>query len=309
MRKIKFIPFTIALLLFTAGAVAQPDSPDALRVASARFVEPLVEKWASEYERAHPGRTITVSSDSGDEGVDLHFIASRDEGESAIDGGSIIFTGRYALLPIANEGNPILNELNRKRLNERRLEEFFFETALAGGGAGAGEEPTYDVTVYSGSTPGSSANLFAAHFGYDAADLRGRRISGDDIFLINAVQKDDNGVAFNNLGYIFNLETRQLKEGLALVPLDLKRGQQEVLASADIDRTIALLEEESIPLIPVEHIGFVFREDNIAAKDFLHWVLTEGQAYNHLYGFLKTGDDLLSEQLKEIAEPRYTASF
>lgn len=286
MRTIKFIPFTFMLLLISVGASAQSGSKEVLHIKSARFAEPLVEQWAAAYENANPGIEITVSSDPGEEGGDLSFIGSRAEGASVDGNRTVVFTGRYALLPIANEENPILSDLNKKRLNAKRLQEFFFESGIADGGSGSSGDPANEVTIYSGNIPGSSADRFASHFGYDAADLRGRRISGDDIFLINAVQKDPRGVTFNNLSYLYDKESRQLKEGLALLPLDVKRGQHEILESADIDKTIALLEEENIPLIPVEHVGFVYQNDNQLAKEFLYWVLSEGQKYNHTHGFL-----------------------
>ena len=80
------------------------------------------------------------------------------------------------------------------------------------------------------------------------------------------------------------------------------------MKTADIDQTIALLEEESIPLIPVGNMGFAFRKEQTEAKEFLYWVLTEGQRYNHAYGFLKTEADHLAEQLRAIEDPRYASS-
>lgn len=287
MRTFRLFQWAVTLLLFSAGAWAQSPS---IHIKSARFAQPLVERWAVEYEKSHPGVSITVSSEPATE-ADLHFIVSNEADPS------VIAAARYALLPITNEENPVLNELSKKKLNEKRLEEFFFETGLSRTGSSSGEV-AYNVTIYSGNIPGSSADLFANHFGYDAADIRGRRISGDDIFLINAVQKDPNGVTFNNLSYIFDMETRRLKPGLALLPLDVKRGQAEILESADVDQAIALLEEERIALIPVEHVGFVHESGNTVAREFLSWVLTEGQQFNQAHGFLKVED-----------EPRYTASF
>lgn len=307
MRKIRLIQFAIALLFFSINAIAQPGSKQEINIKSVRFAAPLVEKWADEYEKINPGVNISVSTQATDEGVDLQLVGAEDAADTKGTGHTIAYTGRYALLPIVNVSNPLLSELNKKKLNSKRLQDFFFldgQIDVTDNSSG-----DHEVTIYSGNNADSFAGLFASHFGYSPADIKGRKISGDDIFLINAVQKDQTSAAFNSLNYIFDLETRRLKSDIALLPLDLKRSQHEVLQEADADKTIELLENESIPLIPVQHIGFVYQSDNAATKEFLHWVLSEGQKFNHAFGFLQTEAEILSAQLKEISEPHYTEKF
>jgi ABC-type phosphate transport system substrate-binding protein len=313
MKKIRFIQAAL-LLLFSASVsfAAQPDSrKEVIHVNSARFAAPLVEKWASEFEKANQSVEITVSIDptAGKGEFDLYFVGSASEKDDHA-GQAVIYTGRYALLPVTNEKNPLLNELGRKGLNSKKLEELFFEASLSPGYVDSPKEQQQEeITIYSGNNSDSFAGLFASHFGYSPADIRGKRISGNDIYLINAVQKDNAGATFNSLGYLFDTGTRALKSGLALLPLDLKKEQQEALSSANVDQTIALLEKESIPLIPVEHIGFAYQSDNASAKRFLNWVLEEGQKHNREFGFLKTESDLLAEQLKKTKEPHYSAAY
>ena len=307
MRKIRLFQFAFALLFISTSAIAQPGSKQEINIKSARFAAPLVEKWADEYEKINPGINISVSTQSTDEGADLQFVGSENNADTKQTGQAVTYTGRYALLPITNVSNPLLSELSKKRLNSKRLQDFFFLDEQIDATADSSEE--HEVTVYSGNNADSFAGLFASHFGYSPADIKGRKISGDDIFLINAVQKDQTSATFNSLNYIFDLETRKLKSDVALLPLDIKRGQHEVLQEADADKTIELLENESIPLIPVEHIGFVYQNENAAAKEFLHWVLSEGQKFNHAFGFLQTEAEILSAQLKEISEPHYTEKF
>src|SRR5690554_542274 len=312
MKTISFIQVAV-LLLFPASVsfAAQPDSKkEVIHVNSARFAAPLVEKWASEFEKADRSVEITVSIDpgAGEGEFDLYFVGPASEKEENVNQ-NVIYTGRYALLPVANESNPLLNELGRKGLNSKKLEELFFEMGLSEGYADSSKEPQQEITIYSGNNADSFAGLFATHFGYFFSDIRGKRISGNDIYLINAVQKDNAGATFNSLGYLFDTGTRALKSGLALLPLDLKKEQQEALSSANVDQTIALLEKENIPLIPVEHIGFAYQSDNASAKRFLNWVLEEGQKYNREFGFLKTEPDLLAAQLKETKEAHYSAAY
>ncbi|SFT04760.1 ABC-type phosphate transport system, substrate-binding protein [Porphyromonadaceae bacterium NLAE-zl-C104] len=311
MKRFRFIRLSLVVaVLFSTNAIAQQNSREVIYIKSARFAAPLIEKWASEYEKVNSQIEIKFAEgQSSAEDIDLSFITSINE-EGAENGNQIVsYTGRYALLPVTNAENPLLNELSRKRLNGKRLESLFFDNDILDEYSDSSDKQKYDITIYSGTNSNSFAGIFASHFGYSAADIRGRKISGDDIFLINAIQKDNSGVTFNNLSYIFDIDTRGLKNGLALIPLDIKKEQREILQEADIDKTIALLENERISLIPVENIGFVYQENNIPAKRFLKWILSEGQKYNQEYGFLKVEEATLSAQLKKIEDLLLTASF
>ncbi len=311
MKRFRFIRLSLVVaVLFSTNVIAQQSSKEVIYVKSARFAAPLIEKWASRYEKANPQIEVKfVEGQSSDEDIDLSFISSHN-GEATENSNQIVsYTGRYALLPVTSVDNPLLDELNRKRLNDKRLQDLFFDSGTFDDKPDSSDKQKDNITVYSGTNANSFAGAFASHFGYSAADIRGRKISGDDIFLINAIQKDNSGVTFNNLSYIFDIETRRLKNGLALLPLDVKKEQREILQEADIDKTIALLEKEKISLIPVENIGFVYQENNVQAKRFLKWILSEGQQYNQEYGFLKTEETILSAQLKEIEDLLLTASF
>ena len=78
MKTISFIQVAV-LLLFPASVsfAAQPDSKkEVIHVNSARFAAPLVEKWASEFEKADRSVEITVSIDpgAGEGEFDLYFV-------------------------------------------------------------------------------------------------------------------------------------------------------------------------------------------------------------------------------------------
>lgn len=301
MKKFRLIQLAIAVLLFATVSFAQESKREVIYVESARFATPLLEKWASEYEKEYPEvEIIFTKGRSSDEKADLSLVSSADVtgGKSAQ---TVLLAGRYALLPVANAENPLLVNAGRKGLNKDRLENLFFDQGvLEGLGDPSSEEQTGEITVYSGHKPESFAGAVAAHFGYSTADFRGRKISGDDVFLIQAILKDQTGITFNSLNYVFDTETRKLKEGLALLPLDLKKNEREILAEGNLDQIIALIEEQNIPLFPVENIGFVYKDNNRAAKEFLRWILSEGQSYNHEYGFLQTEETVLTAQLKGI---------
>lgn len=303
MKKFKVTQLIIILVvLFSTAVTAQKNNPEKIYVESTRFATPLLEKWAAEYEKGNPEVEIVLTKESSSgEKVDLSLVSFVDETSAENFGQPVLYAGRYALLPVTNSENPFLEEVGRKGFNKDQLENLIFEKSILEGiDDPSSGKSNHDVTIYSGHKPGSFAGTVAAHFGYSSADIRGRKISGDDFFLIHAIQKDPSGIAFNSLSYIFDIKSRRLKEGLTILPLDVKKHEREILQEGDIDETIALIEKGKNPLIPVENFGFVYKEDNRAVKEFLRWILSEGQRFNHEYGFLQTEETVLTAQLKGI---------
>ncbi|GHT01714.1 hypothetical protein AGMMS49525_03250 [Bacteroidia bacterium] len=226
-------------------------------------------------------RNVVSSKNINAENVDIQLLASDEYADTK-------FTfpiGRYAVLPISGKNNTSLGEFGKKKLNSKRIKELFFEKDLLDDDEP--EKNKYNATIYSVVNASCTANAFASHFGFDPSKLKGRKISGDEIYLNNAVQKDNTGVSFNNLNYIYDIDSRQLKSNIALLPLDLKKEYSEVMAEANLDKVIELLETKSIDLIPVEEINFVATHTlDAQTRQFLQWVATDGQAFNHQYGFL-----------------------
>ncbi|GHT73755.1 hypothetical protein AGMMS50262_05410 [Bacteroidia bacterium] len=294
----------LSLLFFaviTAKASDGNDTQEVIRIKSVKFALPLVEQWISEYAKVNPdARIVIADKDTEAEEIDIQLLISDVQKENAYSNQFYSSVGRYAILPIAGKNNVLLNDLNKKKLNSKRLKELFFEKDVLDDDYEPAKDK-YNATVYSGYNSSSVTQPFALHFGYEPSNLKGKKISGDDIYLINAVQKDNTGVSFNNLNYIYDLNSRQLKKEIALLPLDLKKEYNEVLAESNLDKLIGLLEEKGIELIPVEEIGFVFQNQvDLQVKNFLQWVLSEGQTYNHQYGFLNLDEKTLNQQKERI---------
>jgi ABC-type phosphate transport system substrate-binding protein len=300
MKKCLFL----ALFLFAFVSTKASDGNEkqgVILIKSVKFALPLVEQWVSGYAKVNPDTRIVVADkDANSEEIDIQLSVSDIQRDSLYANRFSSLVGRYAILPIAGKNNVLLDDFNKKKLNSKRLKELFFEKDILDDDY-APEKDKYNATVYSGNNISSITQPFADHFGYESSKLKGKKISGDDIYLINAVQKDETGVSFNNLNYIYDLNSRHLKNEIAILPLDLKKEYNEVLAESDLDKLIVLLEEKPIELIPVEEISFIIQNQvDPDVKNFLQWVLSEGQAYNHQFGFLNLDEKTLNQQKKQI---------
>lgn len=296
MKKLTTILFSIALSV--SGLNAQ-NSNEVIYVKSPRFASQLVEKWVESYKAEHPDSNIKFT-DKKDQAADLEFTLQE---ENQNNSSSFTWVSRYALLPVTSSQNPALEQINKKKLSKKDIRGLFFIEDIFDDENSKKLKYQDQITVYSSNNSVVGAQVFANHFGYKVSDIRGKKISGDDVFLLNALNKDNTGITFNHLSYLYDTESRQLKKDITILPLDLKKDWGETLASANIDELLLLLENQSIDLIPVQAIGFSSQSDNEDAISFLKWVLTEGQKHNHTYGFLQLDQPTLAAQQSQLERP------
>jgi ABC-type phosphate transport system substrate-binding protein len=297
----KFILTSLFFSAFFVFVSAQNNNTGTIYIKSSRFVSPLIEKWINEYSKVNSRIHLKIADNQvKSENIDLELVVSDNESINLSADENILLFGRYAILPVAGKENPLSEQLKKKRLNAERLKDLFFEKDIFD------EENTssgskYNAIVYSGNGTTSVTSTFASHFGYDPSRLKGKRISGDDSFLINAILKDQSGITFNALGNIFDLNNRKLKTGISILPLDIKKEFREYFTeSSDIDKILTLLETESVDIIPTENIGFRYNPQKKEVNNFLTWILKEGKSYNHTYGILNPDEKTLTAQSGKI---------
>ncbi|MDR1809516.1 MAG: hypothetical protein LBR34_03815 [Prevotella sp.] len=278
-----------------------------IRLTGAKFTYPVIEKWIAEYQRENSLTKVRFEINKNNaENSDFQIIAHHPQESELTDEQSVTFVGRYALLPVTNPNNPLLGEL-KKGISAKDLKDLIFEKSLDDEDAFSDEEQKekYTATIYTRDSKSSTTIALAGYFGHEPEQIKGKKIIGDDIFLLNAIRKDVSGLTFNSLNYVFDVNTRRLRQDLSILPLKVKSHQQEALKSGDIDQTISLLEETAIESIPVEKFGFVIpaayakNEDVI---DFISWILNNGQKYNNELGFLRLDNRSLAVQKAQLKE-------
>lgn len=310
MKTMKLFKSILVTLLISSPIFAQNNVNETIYIKSSRFASPLIEKWINEYTKVNPQAQLRLADNSVKaENIALKVVVSDNSKNGLQIGEQILYFGRYAILPVIGKDNPLLAEFSKKKLNDKRFKELFFEKDILSEDTNSSKQD-YDVTVYSGNNNESVAHSFASYFGYTSSSLKGKKISGDDAFLINAIQKDKTGVTFNALGNIFDINTRGLKDNITILPLDVKKEYRNYFTeSVNIDNVIELLESEPVDLIPVDNIGFAYSPGNKAVKEFLVWVLTEGKTFNHSYGILNPDEKVLTYQIKELEKVLYTMNL
>lgn len=300
----------LAILIIGTSAFAAESAPskEVVTISGTKFTYPLIKKWISEYSKVNPDSKIQIAQKLAQgQTADLNIIAHQPANEEFATGGKeIIYAGKYALLPVTNVNNPILTNA-KKGLSKKEIDKLFFDV-VDFDAEPSDKKPKYEATVYARDNKACASNALANYFGHQTTEIRGKKVLGDDIYLLSAIKKDSIGITYNNLGYIYDTNSRKLKDGLALLPLDLKKEAKEIL-TGNLDYVIRVLENTIIETIPVENISFVYSNTNVNKEisEFLKWVLSEGQKYNHDKGFLKLDNQTLAEQTNRLNEKFLTA--
>ena len=270
-------------------------------VKAPRFALPLVEKWISEYAKTQPGVEFQVAKGSQNKSnIDMNIVFNNQDTKPEDFSHSIIYFGEFAVLPITASGSEAAKVLEGKHLNSKKLKQLYFEGDIFDEDAQKVKK-FEKLVIYSGSNTTSIASSFAHNFGEESSNFRGKRISGDDLFLNTAISKDPLGVTFNALPNIFDLKSRHVKSDLTIIGIDVKKSLEDSFSDkATLDEVINALENGKVQEVAVEKIGVSFNIDDDATKQFLNWVLTSGTKYNHEYGLLNLDNKFVQVQLDKV---------
>ena len=302
MKKlVSIIAAVLVLGLTNAWAEGNSTNSGVRTIKSPRFARPLIEKWIEEYAKTEPGVEFQIVKGSGNqENIDLNVTYSDNQDNNEKLFSHIVYFGETAVLPITARSSEAARLLEGKHLNLKKLKQLFF----------LNDDFDEDVKkikafeniiIYSGSNASSVASSFAHHFGEESSSFRGKRISGDDLFLNTAITKDPLGVTFNTLSNIFDLKSRHLKSNLSLVGLDLKKELANSLNDeGSLDDVLNALENGSPAEVTIEKVGITFNDADDAVNHFLQWVLENGTKYNHEYGLLNLDRKEAGTQIDKV---------
>ena len=276
-------------------------------VKAPRFARPLVEKWITEYAKTQPGVEFQIAKgNQNQDNIALNIVFDNQNKERE-EFSHVVYFGEFAVLPITASGSEAARVLEGKHLNSKKLKQLYFlnddfDEDLKKKAVSTSLHKQFErLVIYSGSNASSVASSFAHNFGEESSSFRGKRISGDDLFLNTALSKDPLGVSFNALPNIFDLKSRHIKNDLTIIGIDVKKSLEDSFSDkATLDELILALENGKVSEVAVEKIGVSYNIADDAVNQFLSWVLSQGTKYNHEYGLLNLDNKLAQAQIEKV---------
>ena len=301
----KKIALTVAVLfsISISNIWAEETSTNASSVRyvkAPRFARPLVEKWITEYAKTQPDVEFQIAKgNQNQDNIALNIVFDNQNTERE-EFSHVVYFGEFAVLPITASGSEAAKVLEGKHLNSKKLKQLYFLNDDFDEDVKKNKQ-FEKLVIYSGSNASSVATSFAHNFGEESSNFRGKRISGDDLFLNTALVKDPLGVSFNALPNIFDLKSRHIKDNLTIIGIDVKKSLEDSFSDkATLDELILALENGKVSEVAVEKIGVSFNIADDAVNQFLSWVLAQGTKYNHEYGLLNLDNKLVQAQINKV---------
>ena len=255
-----------------------------ITLSGAFALYPLAIQWADEFRRLHPGVDIDISAGGAGKGitdvladqVDIAMVSRELKPQEKEKGALAFAVAKDAVVATINRDNPEYQRFLKTGLSQAEAKRIW-----------AGKTR---FNVYTRSDACGAAETWAAFLDTKQEDLKGTGVYGDP-GMAQTLQKDVNGIGFNNIGYAYNDKTHKPMSGLAIVPIDVN-GNGRVDADEQfygtLDELMEAIADGKYPTPPARNLYLVTagKPKNPVVVAFLKYVRTKGQRLNGPAGFV-----------------------
>lgn len=265
-----------------------------VKITGVRFSYPLLQHWIDKFNVEYPDVQVIIESrGSADPSQYDILVEAYPPVEETSKNREYLYIARYAVLPIANSKSSFARVYSDKGLNKELITQLYFHDIYAD----KEEQKKIKVpfTVYTRLQKAGAPVVFSQFFGYEQKDIKGKAIAGGDEHLLKALLRDSTGITYAPLPLIYDLKTSRQLDGITVLPVDLN-GNGRVSddekfydALSSVTQRLEEVSPKDIQNIPVEYIHLSVDQKSVSpeALTFLQWVINNGEADLHLFGYLK----------------------
>ncbi len=312
-----FIILLVLSLLITgcasAGEIGEAGSNthQIITISGAWALYPMVVRWAEEFHTSNPFVEFDISAGGAGKGmadalagvVDIGMVSREIYPEEIEKGAFWISVTRDAVFLTVNEKNPVLDELRTQGLSQETLVGIYITGEITTWGQVVNRPEIQDpLHVYTRSDAAGAPATFAEYLGKKQEDLLGIGVYGDP-GVLDAVIKDPLGIGYNNLNYAFDASSGRPVQGAFIVPLD-GNGNGEMDPDEWFEskgQAVRAVAEGFYPAPPARDLNLVtLGKPSGIVRDFIEWVLTDGQSYINEVGYIGLNSEQLRNELNKI---------
>ena len=310
-RDFLFFLTVIASLVFSScnrsgsnkQSAGDKDLKGKITISGAFALYPLTVKWAEEFQKLHPNVTINVSAGGAGKGmadalsqmVDLGMYSKDVSPEEKAKGAWFVPVAKDAVLPTINISNPVIRQLKVNGMTRQVFYDIFVSGKIKSWGQAAGCGNKADLQTFTRSDACGAAEMWAKYLGAKTQeDMQGLGMNGDP-GVADAIRKNVNGIGYNNLNFVFDMQTRKPYSGLDVVPIDLN-GNGKIDPEEDfygsIDNVMRAIQNGIYPSPPARDLYLVSggKPTNRVVIAFLQWVMTDGQKFLGEAGYVSVSE-------------------
>ncbi len=305
----------ILFTLCTCGPGGDKDnkknsSPGTIRISGAWALYPMMIRWADEYKKTHPGCQIDVTAGGAGKGVaealtglvDIGMVSRDIKPEEIQRGAKYIPVVKDAVFPIMNANNPVAREMMFRGLTKKQFIGLWIEGKTFTWGELASVTNAAIVNVYTRSDSCGAAETWAAYLGKHQEELQGVGVYGDP-GITEAVKKDTLGVGYNNLNYAYDMKTGLPQKGVRIIPIDINENGR-IDPEEDVstkEKAIHAVRKGRYPSPPARDLNIVVKgKFSGAVREFVLWILNDGQQFVDEVGYIKLTDAQIQEAFRKV---------
>ncbi len=282
-----------------------------ITLSGAWALYPMAVVWGEEFQKIHPKVKVEVSAGGAGKGmadalgglVDIGMVSRGIDKAETDKGAYPIAVAKDAVVPTINAKNPVLNDILSKGVKRKTFIDIYINETVRTWGEVVGRPDIKDeIHVYTRSDAAGAPEIWAKYLGKKQENLKGIGVYGDP-GLLAVVQKDPLGIGFNNYNYVFDMKTGLPLSEVKIIPFDVNENGS-VDADEDIStkvKTVQAIKKGVFPHPPARVEYFVTRDKPTGlVKEFVRWVLTEGQKFVDETGYIELPKDVVEGELKKV---------
>lgn len=283
-------------------------------ISGAWAMYPLAVRWAEEFTREHPRVRIDISAGGAGKGmadalgnmVDIAMVSREILPVEKDRGAWYVGVAKDAVVPVVNAENPFLSQLKRQGITHSQFQEIFLQSSRKTWESMLGMAGNTPITVYTRSDACGAAEVWAKYLGKNQEDLTGIGIFGDP-GIADIVKNNPLGIGYNNIAFAYDIQTRKPFSGLEILPVDINENGKIDLEEdfyQTLDQLMEAIAHGRYPSPPARELYFVSKgpPSNVAAVEFLKWILNKGQSLVHEAGYVGLTDSAIDHYLSKLPE-------
>lgn len=279
-----FLILLVTGFIWTIGtaAFAGEALSGSITISGAWAIYPTAVAWAEAFQKKHPGVRIDVSAGGAGKGAadaiaglaDIGMVSREPDPAELQKNIHAVYILKDAVFPVVSEKNFYLRELLEKGIQRRTLADIYIAGTATRWSRIAGAMGDKPIHVYTRSDSCGAAASWAAYLGKRQEDLRGVGVYGDP-GVLQAVQRDPDGIGYSNFGYVFTREG-PLLPGIKAVAIDVnengKADPEEIYETRA--QAVAAIAAGRYPAARKNYF-FVRKDAPLLVSEFIHFALSE----------------------------------
>ncbi|MBK7028471.1 MAG: hypothetical protein IPH45_04355 [Bacteroidales bacterium] len=123
--------------------------------------------------------------------------------------------------------------------------------------------------------------------------------------MADAVKKDRLGLGYNNVIYAYDIKSRKFYPGLEVLPIDINNNEMidpEEDFYSSLDSIMLAIRDGRYPAPRPGTFSLISKREPVkqSVKDFLLWILTEGQQFVHEAGYVQLKDEQIETEKSRL---------